>query len=162
MWESPVEQLGDLWAQRLRWAEGSIRRYLEHGPAVLRSRVLSRSARLDFAMYGAQLLVPPFTVGLIAGAMVDRQTVGPAIVLGAYGIAALTLSYDALHAETSPTGDLLDRRTRTSRALAVAVFETLWIPVVPVALWRLATRRGPLRFAKMPHRSMPFPSRSAG
>ncbi len=162
VWESPVEQLGDLWAQRLRWAEGSIRRYLEHGPAVLRSRVLSRSARLDFAMYGAQLLAPPFTVGLIAGAMVDRQTVGPAIVLGAYGIAALTLSYDALHAETSPTGDLLDRRTRTSRALAVAVFETLWIPVVPVALWRLATRRGPLRFAKMPHRSMPFPSRSAG
>ena len=43
-----------------------------------------------------------------------------------------------------------------ARALAVAVFESLWIPVVPVALWRLATRRGPLRFAKMPHRSLPF------
>ncbi len=156
VWESPVERLRDLWAQRLRWAEGSIRRYLEHGPSVMRSGVLSRSERLDFAIYGGQLLAPPFTVGLVAGAMVDRRAAGPAIILGASGIAVLALSYDALHAETSPTGDPLDRRTRTSRALAVAAFESLWIPVVPVALWRLATRRGPLRFAKMPHRSLPF------
>ena len=156
VWESPVERFGDLWAQRLRWAEGSIRRYLEHGPAVMQSRFLSRAARLDFAIYGGQLLVPPFAAGLVAGAVVDGRAAGPAVVLGAFGIAALALSYDALRWETTTAGYLLDRRTRTSRAVAVAAFESLWIVVVPVALWRLATRRGPLRFAKMPHRSLPF------
>ena len=156
VWESPVERLGDLWAQRLRWAEGSIRRYLEHGPAVMQSPFLSRAARLEFAIYGGQLLVPPFAAGLVAGAVVDGRAAGPAVVLGAYGIAALVLAYDALRDETTTAGCLLDRRTRTSRAVAVAAFESLWIVVVPVALWHLATRRGPLRFARMPHRSLPF------
>ena len=33
--EEAVETLGALWRQRLRWAEGSLRRLLEHGPGLL-------------------------------------------------------------------------------------------------------------------------------
>ncbi len=33
--EEAVETLGALWRQRLRWAEGSMRRLMEHGPALL-------------------------------------------------------------------------------------------------------------------------------
>ena len=35
--EEAVETLGALWRQRLRWAEGSLRRLLEHGPGAARS-----------------------------------------------------------------------------------------------------------------------------
>ena len=33
--EEAVETLDALWRQRLRWAEGSLRRLLEHGPGLL-------------------------------------------------------------------------------------------------------------------------------
>ncbi|MEA2536299.1 MAG: 1,2-diacylglycerol 3-beta-glucosyltransferase, partial [Chloroflexota bacterium] len=51
VWEEPVHSLVGLWRQRLRWAEGGVRRVLEHGPAVLTSPALEPSARLDFALY---------------------------------------------------------------------------------------------------------------
>ncbi len=156
VWESPVERLGDLWVQRLRWAEGSIRRYLERGPAVLASRRLSRTARLDFAFYGGQLLVPPFLAGLVAGAAVDRRADLVAITLGSYGVGGLALAYQALGHETTPAGSPLERRTRVLRAGAVTLFESLWILVVPAALLRLATRCGPLRFIKTPHHAQPW------
>ena len=152
VWESPAERSGDLWAQRLRWAEGSIRRYLEHGPEVLRSRRLSRMARLDFALYGAQLLAPPIVAGIVVGAVVDRRARQAAFALAGCAVVGLVLAYDALDWEMDADGAPLDRRSRTIRAAAVTTFEGLWMLVVPAALWRLATRRGSPRFAKTPHR----------
>ena len=37
VWEEPVRDWDALWRQRVRWAEGAVRRVLEHGPGVLRS-----------------------------------------------------------------------------------------------------------------------------
>ena len=70
VWEEPVRSLGGLWRQRLRWAEGGLRRVLEHGPAVVTSPALGRYARLDFATYAGQLAIPPVILGTLAGAVV--------------------------------------------------------------------------------------------
>src|SRR5205823_3764346 len=51
VWEEPVDALAALWRQRVRWAEGAIRRVLEHGPAVVRSPLLRIAARADFVGY---------------------------------------------------------------------------------------------------------------
>ena len=41
--EQAVESLGALWRQRMRWAEGSLRRLIELGPPLVAAIVLCRS-----------------------------------------------------------------------------------------------------------------------
>lgn len=152
VWETPVVGWSGLGAQRLRWAEGSIRRYLQVGPNVVRSHALPWRARLDFAIHGGQLLVPALAAGIVAAAIADRRPGRAICVLGPVGIGGIWLAYDSLGADVDPGGCEIDRRTRIGRAAGLAAFEGLWFLVVPVALWRLATRRGGLRYAKTTHR----------
>lgn len=151
LWEEPVRTWSALWRQRVRWAEGSIRRTIEHGLEVVRSPRLSTGARLDFVAYTGQLAVPPVLVGaLVAG--VARRRPGPGLaLLGAYGASSWMLGFDALRWETDGAGRALSRAARARRAIRVTAFGTVWIGVVPVAFWRLATRRGRVEYDKMPH-----------
>ncbi|MEA2537011.1 MAG: hypothetical protein QOF11_1245, partial [Chloroflexota bacterium] len=140
-----------LWRQRLRWAEGGVRRVLEHGPAVLTSPALEPSARLDFALYAGQLAVPAVILGSIGGVLVGRP-VGPALALGgAYLAAGGALAWDGLRWETTPSGAPLPPAERVARSIRVALFSAIWLGAIPAALWRLATRRGPVGYAKMAH-----------
>src|SRR6266568_240130 len=99
VWEEPVECLPDLWRQRLRWAEGAIRRALEHGPAVVSSPALSLFARADFATYVGQLAIPAVIFGAGAGAVLGRPKT-LVILLGAYEASAGILAWNALRWET--------------------------------------------------------------
>ncbi len=151
VWELPVRTWSGLWRQRLRWAEGSIRRFLEHTPAVLRSERLSVTARLDFVAYGGQLVSPPVIVGALVGS-VRRRRPGIAVALiGTYAAASGALAFRALEGERGADGRVLTARRRAQRGGRMAAFSTLWLAVVPGALWRLGTRRGPIHFDKMEH-----------
>ena len=151
VWEEPVRTLTGLWRQRDRWAEGALRRILEHLPRVLRSRRLSRAARVDFAAYSAQLAVPPILLGTLVGAVLRRRP-GPAIGLGLtyLGVGSI-LAWDALRWETDAAGRSPKGLARAGRALRVGAFNGIWLPVVPGALWRIGTRCGPVEYAKMEH-----------
>ncbi len=152
VWEEPVEEWRWLWRQRVRWAEGAIRRLFEHGPAVARSPHLSPSARADFAGYAAQLLAPPLAVGFGLGSIVARD-VRPALAIGGiYAAAGTILAWDALRWERDASGGPLRPEARIGRAARAAGFGTIWIAAVPAALWRLVTRRGRVRYDKMAHR----------
>ena len=151
VWEEPVESWDSLWKQRVRWAEGALRRVLEHGPGVLRSNSLPVGARLDFAAYAGQLAAPPLIVGALLGA-VGRGRLGvAATLLAAYGGVAGALGFDALRWETRPDGSALGVGERLFRAARVAAFGTIWLAAVPAAMWRLATRRGAVLYDKMDH-----------
>lgn len=151
VWEEPVRTWRGLWRQRLRWSEGAIRRLLEHGPAVLTSPRLSLRARLDFAAYGAQLLAPPLILGAVGGALATGEP-GMAIALvGTYLGAGGVLAFDALRWETAPGSPGVKTAERLARAIRAALFSVIWLGAVPGALWRLATRRGPVRYDKMTH-----------
>ncbi len=151
VWEEPVRSVGGLWHQRVRWAEGAVRRALEHGPSVLRSPRLSTYARLDFAVYAGQLAIPPAVLGSLAGAVVRRRP-GPAIVLvGTYLAAGAALSWDSLRWETDRLGRPLEPAARLGRAVRAGLFNGVWLLAVPRALWLLATRRGAVAYAKMDH-----------
>ena len=151
VWEEPVEDPGSLWRQRLRWAEGAIRRALEHGPAVAASPRLSVRARLDFAAYAAQLAAPPVMAGVALGSLL-RGTAMPALAAGSvYATAGTVLAWDALRWEVRADGSALGPMERASRALRAAAFGTIWLAAVPAALWRLATRRGRVHYDKMAH-----------
>jgi len=147
VWEEPVSRPGALWSQRKRWAEGALRRYLEHGRSVVTSRRVRPRARVDFAIYGAQLAVPALALGAAAGtALSGRRRSLAAMAVGYFGASAL-LAWDSLRWESPP----LSRSSRAVRSLRVTLFNGLWLVAIPRAQANIALSRGPMRYAKMAH-----------
>jgi 1,2-diacylglycerol 3-beta-glucosyltransferase len=149
VWEEPVRDWRSLWRQRTRWAEGALRRMLEHWPAVVGSPLVSWRAKGDFLAYGGQLLFPPLFLGALAGAVAGGRRGLAAVLLALYGAAAAALAWDALRWETAADGHGLGVGERAVRAARAAVFGAVWLAAVPAALWRLATRRGAVVYDKM-------------
>jgi 1,2-diacylglycerol 3-beta-glucosyltransferase len=58
VWEEGVLQFGDLLRQRRRWAEGSLRRYLDYGWAVLTQRDVTLRTRADMVAYWVNFVFP--------------------------------------------------------------------------------------------------------
>jgi len=151
VWEEPVRTWAGLWRQRLRWSEGGLRRILEHGPAVMRSPRLSLRARFDFAAYGAQLLAPPLILGAAAGAVVTGRAGTALAVVATYLAAGGILAFDALRWEAASDGSPLSIAERLGRSVRAALFGAVWLGAIPGAMWRLGSRRGHVRYDKMPH-----------
>ncbi|MCI0582235.1 MAG: glycosyltransferase family 2 protein [Chloroflexi bacterium] len=151
VWEEPVRTWSGLWRQRLRWSEGGLRRILEHGPAVMRSPRLSFRARFDFAAYGLQLLAPPLIIGAAGGAVWTGRPGTALALVATYLAAGGILAFDALRWEVPPGGRPTPIAERLGRALRAAAFGVVWLGAIPGAMWRLGTRRGHVRYDKMPH-----------
>ncbi len=152
--EEAVETLDALWRQRLRWAEGSLRRLLEHGPGLLAgSEPLSRKA--DFLAFTGEFLIPPLFVATIVASLVTIPmprpvdwTVPVTLFIG-YGLGVFLLGLGGLSAAGRRGLSLVGGATRG------ALFLSHWLVVVPAALVRIAfgpepagfvqTRRAPRR-----------------
>ena len=151
VWEEPVRTVEALWQQRLRWAEGGLRRVLEHGPAVLRSGHLGWYARADFATYAGQLAIAPVILGAIGGGFLRRRPAPAVILVGTYLAVGSILAWDGLRWEIDAGGEPVPPGPRARRALRVGLFDAIWLGAIPGAMWRLATRRGSVGYEKMPH-----------
>lgn len=151
VWEEPVRSAGGLWQQRLRWAEGAVRRAFEQGPAVVTSHRLPVAARLDFVAYVGLLAVPAVVAGAtVSAAVTGRRRSLVSMIAGYLGVSAL-LGWDALRWERGLDGRPLGLVERARRTVRVSLFNSLWLLVVPRALVDLAFRRGPIRYTKMEH-----------
>lgn len=147
--EEAVERLGPLWRQRLRWAEGSLRRLLEHGPGLLAGpHPLSR--KMDFVAFAAEFIVPPLFVTTILASLVSIPVPGPAewtvpvsLAIG-YGLGVFLLALGGLWGIGAPALPLLGRAARG------AIFLSHWLLVVPAALVRIAFWREPDGFIQTP------------
>jgi 1,2-diacylglycerol 3-beta-glucosyltransferase len=147
--EEAVETLGALWRQRVRWAEGSLRRLLEHGPGLLTGRQpLSRKA--DFLAFAGEFLVPPlFAATIVASALTiplprPADWSVPAALFLSYGIGIFLLALGGLWA-TGERGLAL-----VGRAARGALFLSHWLLVVPVVLVRIAFGPEPAGFVQTP------------
>ena len=147
--EEAVETLGDLWRQRLRWAEGSLRRLLEHGPRLLASsQPMSRKA--DFLAFTGEFLVPPLFVATIVASLITiplpqpADWTVPASLFVGYGLGVFILALGGLAAAGDRGLRLLGHATRG------ALFLSHWLLVVPVALLRIAIGRQPVGFVQTP------------
>jgi hypothetical protein len=144
--------------QRLRWAEGSTRRFLARLPRALASRRAPRAARLDLALYAGQLVLPPLVVGAILRALC-RGRVGPVgALVGAYVGAGSLLAWEAI-GRLQPA---VEPGPRAARALAVGGFSAQWLAAVPVGLARIAfgpdkATFAPTRDRLTPRRIQPAP-----
>ena len=135
--EEAVETLGALWRQRLRWAEGSLRRLLEHGPGLLLGPLpLSRKA--DFLAFAGEFLVPPLFAATVVASLATvplprpADWSVPAALFLSYGIGIFLLALGGLWA----TGERGPRVV--GRAARGALFLSHWLLVVPVVLVRIA------------------------
>ncbi len=147
--EEAVESLGALWRQRMRWAEGSLRRLLEHGPGlVLGPQPLSRKA--DFLAFAGEFLVPPLFAATIVASLATIPLPRPAdwsvplALFLSYGAGIFLLALGGLWA-TGERGLRL-----VGRAARGALFLSHWLLVVPVVLVRIAFGPEPAGFVQTP------------
>jgi 1,2-diacylglycerol 3-beta-glucosyltransferase len=136
--EQAVESFGPLWTQRLRWAEGSLRRLMEQGPRLLAAPGVPLARKLDFLAFCGEFVVAPLFVAAIvaslATALLTRTpdwTV-PASLFVVYGAGSLLLATAGLAGSGVRGWALAGHSTRG------ALFLSHWLFVVPAALLRIA------------------------
>jgi hypothetical protein len=157
VWEQPVLSLSPLVAQRLRWAEGSIRRDLRVVLPTVADASVPFRRRLEVGAYASLALLPWAVAGLAAraaGPPWRRSSTAAArrslVGLGAgAGLGALVLAWAS--DDRSPAGDQGQRAARLARAAGTAAFTGLWPLVLPAAWVRVALRPGRPRFSPTPH-----------
>lgn len=149
--EQPVRAVRSLLRQRLRWAEGALRRVFEHAVPVLVSDRYPIRARVDFAIYAGQLAAPGLVLGALAGTLVAGRPLTALGLVATYLLAGSTLTFEGLRFERRDPGDPLGTAERIGRAIRGGLFTAFWLIAVPGALWRLAVRSGPVRYDKMDH-----------
>ena len=150
VYEQAVESFRALWTQRLRWAEGSLRRLMEQGPRLLATRGVPLARKLDFlAFCGEFVIAPLFVASIIASlatAMLTRTpdwTV-PASLFVVYGAGSLLLATAGLAGSGVRGWALAGRSTRG------ALFLSHWLFVVPAALLRIALGPRTATFVQTP------------
>lgn len=151
VWEEPVVGPRAIVRQRIRWAEGLVRRDLRETLPLLSRQGLRASQRLDVLAWFSQSLAPWAAIGLlVAHHPGSRRRL--ALLAAAYGLGAGFLTWDALRWSVGPEGLTAPVAQRTRRAIAVVGWSALWLLVLPVGWVRVAIGRGEMRFAKTVHR----------
>ena len=148
--EQAVEAIGPLWRQRMRWAEGSLRRLIELGPGLIANRRLPFGRRLDFLLFVGEFLIPPlFATSIVASLITILRplpadwTVPVTLFLG-YGMGTYLLALAGLAANGTPLAPLLGRSARGS------LFLSHWLLIVPAALLRIALASPTAHFERTP------------
>lgn len=147
--EEAVETLAALWHQRIRWAEGSLRRLLVHGPSLVLGRQ-PWARKADFLAFTGEFLVPPLFATTIIASLATiplpqpADWSVPASLFASYGAGVLLLALGGLSASGMRGWRLL------SEAARGAVFLSHWLLVVPVALVRIAVGPEPAGFRQTP------------
>ena len=155
--EQAVESLRPLWHQRMRWAEGSVRRMISHGPAVARAPIPLRRKLDVFGFLLTESALPPLLVAaLISGFLPSRRGRGrrrwllPIALFLGYGSGMATLAWGGLAAEGRQGRQLI------GGSLRAALFLVHWLAVVPAALLRIALGPAGIRYVKTPRLIRPF------
>ncbi len=137
-----------LWMQRLRWAEGSIRRLIDLGPGLMRAQHVSLSRKLDFLAFTGEFLIPPLFVTTVVASLLTIPLPGaadwtvPASLFAGYGIGTFLLALAGVAAEGQRGAGLIGRAGRGSLWLSH------WLVVVPAALLRIAIGRQATSFVQ--------------
>jgi len=148
--EEAVETLPGLWRQRMRWAEGSMRRLIELGPGLLANPRLPLQRRLDFLLFVTEYLVPPLFIATIIAGLATAVLPGradwtvPATLFVGYGLGTFLLAAAGLAATGERGWSVVGRAVRGS------LFLSHWLVIVPIALAWIAVGPPTREFARTP------------
>jgi len=155
VWEEPVRSVRALWRQRARWAEGSVRRYVELTPGLLQSPTLPVPAKVDFAMYGMQTVMPMVLAGLFLGSVEARRGHLLMLLAAMYAGSSFLLGMDSLGGEETSRGRRPPTQERWKRSGRLIVFGCHWLAVVPYGWLRVVFGPADCRFDRTRHWGMP-------
>ena len=147
--EEAVGDVAGLFRQRLRWAEGSLRRLIDHGPRVVAGSI-GLKGKLDFLAFTAEFLLPPLFVATILASLLTiplpqpADWTVPASLFAGYGLGAFLLAVSGLASVGARGLRLIGRAARG------ALFLSHWLLVVPTALVRIALLPGVGPFTQTP------------
>lgn len=153
--EQAVQRIGDLWRQRLRWAEGGLRRLMDHGPRLLSRQGLPLTRKLDFLAFSGEFLIPPLFLAALVASVVSIPLPEPAdwtvpiSLFIAYGIGSFLLALAGLASHGDRGWALV------GRSALGALFLSHWLLVVPAALARIAFGAPSRPFAQTPRNAPP-------
>jgi len=139
IWEQAPTRLPTMVRQRLRWAEGSVRRDLEIVAPALADRDIPFRRRAEVPISSGQDLMPWLALGVLVGSRSDRRTVAAELPVG-YAVAAVAIALAAAERCTSP-----GRRIAGLLALGLS-----WALVLPFA-WLRVSLSAAVRFRPTPH-----------
>jgi 1,2-diacylglycerol 3-beta-glucosyltransferase len=148
--EQAVESISVLWRQRMRWAEGSLRRLIDLGPGLVVNGSLPFGRRLDFVLFVGEFLIPPLFVTSIVASLITvllpdpaDWTVPASLFLG-YGLGSYLLALGGVAAGGERPLPLI------ARSLRGALFLSHWLLVVPAALLRITLAPPTAHFDRTP------------
>jgi hypothetical protein len=149
VWEQAAASPRAMLGQRLRWAEGSVRRDLAIVLPALADPVVPLRRRIDVATSAAQDLVPWLALGLVvrtarAGGTRTRR------LRAARPAADLALGYAVAATAIALAADEPGLRA-TERVAAVLGLGASWAAILPIAWLRVARRPGRPAFRQTPH-----------
>jgi 1,2-diacylglycerol 3-beta-glucosyltransferase len=151
VWEEGVLSWRALFRQRARWVEGFIRRYLDHGEALLRAPVPAMM-KIDAFLFGTEIILPmlmffgllTYLTCLALGLPYD-----PVITVAvALGNAAVTLPFILIVVWQRVTREPL---RYALLVCSMSVYLLHWLPVIVGTVLRLAALRPQTGWAKTEH-----------
>jgi 1,2-diacylglycerol 3-beta-glucosyltransferase len=153
--EEAVLNAGALWRQRMRWAEGSLRRLMELGPSLIGEPRVPIARKVDFLAFTGEFVIPPLFVTAILASLVTIVLPRPAdwtvpisLFVG-YGLGTFLLAVGGLAAHGVRGWPLLGRAARGS------LFLSHWLLVVPASLLRIAVAPRTTTFVQTPRIGRP-------
>lgn len=152
--EQAVQRIGMLWRQRLRWAEGGLRRLMDHGPGLLGRAGLPLTRKLDFLAFSAEFLIPPLFLAALVASLATIPLPRPAdwtvplSLFAAYGSGSFLLALAGLASHGDRGWTLVGRSARG------ALFLSHWLLVVPAALARIAFGQPSRAFVQTPRNAL--------
>lgn len=155
VYEEGIVYLWPLFRQRRRWLEGTIRRYLEHSGAALRSRDMSLRASLDMMAYISQFIMPLWLLMeiLIRAFKVlakdaPTHTLYSSLIIGcAIGIAFFYAArYSLRRYDHMPRLDAAFEAVETSIYLLI-----IWFPLVLYICFKILFMKKDMNWGKTAH-----------
>lgn len=155
VYEEGIIYLWPLFRQRRRWLEGTIRRYLEHSGAALRSRDMSLRASLDMTAYISEFIMPLWLVMeiLIRGFKVLAKDAPPhtlysSIIIGCMiGIAFFIAARYALRRY-----DFMPRLDASFEAIETSIYLLIiWFPLVLFICFKILFMKKDMNWGKTAH-----------
>jgi cellulose synthase/poly-beta-1,6-N-acetylglucosamine synthase-like glycosyltransferase len=145
--EEAVESLAELWHQRLRWAEGSIRRLVVQGPALMRAPI-PVVRKLNCLVFASSFLVPP----LLLASLLTSAAFAATGARAAWDVpVSLFLSYEVGFVALVLAGVAADGRRGVAllvSCLRAAVYLPHWLFVAPAAFLRIGLGPSAVRYRK--------------
>ena len=148
--EQAVASVQPLWHQRMRWAEGSLRRTISHGPRVIEAPISWRTKLDVLAFLVTESVLPAFLAGVVGATFLTRRPGRrstwrlPAALLTCYAAGLAMLAAAGLAADGRRGRDL------AVGSLRGGLFLVHWVAVVPAALVRLAFGPSRILYVKTP------------